>query len=210
MRIPQVGMRSRMQVGMRSRMQSGMQPVRCGLQFVIVSSLVFLLCCSGENSGRPHSAGTPEESTPEQVLEDFTAYSTKGGRKAWFLEAQRSQVYESRNIASLEEFSVKFYKTDKTNSFPTDEISSVIRAGRGELDISRNNFTTMGKTTVTTWDNELLECEDLRYVENEKKIFTDSSVVITRENSIIRGRGLEATPDLSVVVVKHNRVDVKR
>ncbi|PIZ13861.1 MAG: hypothetical protein COY53_02580, partial [Elusimicrobia bacterium CG_4_10_14_0_8_um_filter_37_32] len=78
------------------------------------------------------------------------------------------------------------------------------------MDIGKNDFHTIGKTTVITADNEILECEDLKYVDREKKIFTDSSVVITRKDSVIKGKGLEATPDLSSVIVKNNRVEIKK
>ena len=175
---------------------------------LLILFLLFILSCNTNSINNVEKTQDNTPSPPEQVLNKFSAYGTKEGKKIWYLTAEKAYVYESKNIALLEKFNVKFFKTDKNTNLPTNQISSVIKSNKGEMDIGKNDFHTIGKTTVITADNEILECEDLKYVDREKKIFTDSSVVITRKDSVIKGKGLEATPDLSSVIVKNNRVEI--
>jgi len=177
---------------------------------LLILFLLFILSCNTNSINNVEKTQDNTPSPPEQVLNKFSAYGTKEGKKIWYLTAEKAYVYESKNIALLEKFNVKFFKTDKNTNLPTNQISSVIKSNSGEMDIGKNDFHTIGKTTVITADNEILECEDLKYVDREKKIFTDSSVVITRKDSVIKGKGLEATPDLSSVIVKNNRVEIKK
>lgn len=159
----------------------------------IFSTIIFVNCSRKIEFG---------DKGPEQVLENFTVFETDCGKKIWDLTAAEAQISEKTKIILLNDFKVKFYNNDK--------LSSVLKSSKGKIDSQNNNFFTEDKTTVTTSDGEILYCDNLKYISKDKKIFTDSNVKIVRKDYIITGTGLEATPDLSVVIIKQNKTVLKR
>ena len=156
-----------------------------------------------------------EQAEAEQVLENFTAFESNSTRRIWDLNAKKAYVQESENIVLLKDFKVRFYKKNwETLDIPKktekDIVESILKAKLGKIDERKNDFSTEGETTVETSEGETLKCDGLIYRSAEKKIFTDSKFTLYRKDSTIRGEGLEATPDLSVVIVKHNKVVVKK
>jgi LPS export ABC transporter protein LptC len=156
-----------------------------------------------------------EPAEADQVLENFTAFESNSGKRLWDLNAVKAYVHESENTVLLKDFKVRFYKKDWEkldipNKTEKDIVDSILKAKSGNIDMTKNDFSTKGETTVTTFEGETLKCDDLYYLAKAKKIFTDSNFTLYRKDSTIKGIGLEATPDLAVVIVKHNRVVVEK
>ena len=170
--------------------------------YFLLAALLFVSCSRKIETEMPEA---------EQVIENFTAFESDAGKRIWDLNARKAYVQESENFVLAKDFKVRFYRKGWESSHSPgrkeeDIIDSVLTANSGKIDMQKNDFSTEGKTKVKTSDGETLECEDLRYVAEEKKIFTDSQFTLIRKDSVIKGTGLEATPDLSVVIVKNNRV----
>lgn len=161
--------------------------------------MVFLAGCADESSYIKR-----KEKKPEQILQNFTAFESKDGIKLWKLIAKEAQIYESESNVKLRDFKVTFFKKNGK------DIDAVITALKGEIDTNANNFYTEGETVVTNSLKEVLECVGLYYDTNQQKIFSDSDVTLTRADSIVRGKGFEATPDLSSVIIKENIVNLKK
>lgn len=145
-----------------------------------------------------------KEKKPEQILERFTAFESKDGIKIWKLVAKEAQIFESESNTNLKDFIVTFFKSDGKS------VDAVLQAPSGEMDMRVNNFKTQGRTIVKNSIKEVLECTDLYYNAKDKKIYSDSDVRLTRADSIVKGKGFEATPDLSSVIIKENVVNVKK
>ena len=156
--------------------------------------------------------GTQVLSTED--LSTFTAFESVAGKRLWDLNASKAYVHEDEDVTFLEDFKVRFYKKGWEDSYKPgatekDIIESVVTAKSGKIDMQKNDFYTEGKTLVTNHEGDVLECEDLRYLASKKRIFTDSDFVLSRTNSTTKGKGLEATPDLSVIILKKSKVIVK-
>ncbi|MBU2567842.1 MAG: LPS export ABC transporter periplasmic protein LptC [Elusimicrobia bacterium] len=160
--------------------------------------VLFLAGCGGEKA-------KPAQDVPGgQFIKRFTAFESKDGKMKWSLVAEEAKVDEQSNRIELSNFSVDFFKKDGKS------VEAVLTAGSGEMDPAVNRFRTIGDSFVKTADGELLETRDLYYDPEKKKIYGDSEVKLTRRDAIVTGKGIEATPDMESVVIKKNRVEIKR
>ncbi|OGS19939.1 MAG: LPS export ABC transporter periplasmic protein LptC [Elusimicrobia bacterium RIFOXYA2_FULL_40_6] len=160
---------------------------------IAVAALVFgFFGCSDKALTSKSQAG------PEQVLKKFTAFESKNGIKNWTLIAQEAKIYESHKNAQLKDFLVNFFTDDGK------QIKAVLKAQLGEIDTDKNDFYTKGPTTITSADNTVLQSTDLRYKSDTKKIYGDSYVKLIKSDGIVEGKGIEAEPDLSSVIIKES------
>ena len=151
----------------------------------------------------------------EQVIEQFTAFESDQGKKIWDLTAAKG--YEENNVTIVKDFVVRFYRKGLTlaqmNALKDkDRINSTLKAACGRIvaiDTQKSDFFTEGKTYITTPYGEKLVTSDLTYSSDKKKIYTEAEYVLTRNDSVIRGKGLEAEPDLSVIILKNNRILIR-
>jgi len=158
--------------------------------------LILLVCAF---AGCSDEALTSKPQTgPEQVLKKFTAFESKNGIKNWTLTAREAQIFESQKNAKLKDFLVNFFTDDGKH------IKAILKAKSGEIDTSKNDFYTKGPTTITSTDNTVLQSADLRYKSDTKKIYGDSYVKLIKADGIVEGKGLEAEPDLSSVIIKES------
>jgi len=141
----------------------------------------------------------------EQVIKNFTAYQTKSGRKLWDLTAKQANIYKDNNLVKLKDIFIKFYDTKKKIKF----VISTLKAQEGKINTDTNDFYTIGYTTVTNYDNEILYCFDLKYISSEDKIFTESNIKLIKEDTIITGEDLEASIDLKKILIKKNKIEIK-
>ncbi|MFN3967090.1 MAG: LPS export ABC transporter periplasmic protein LptC, partial [Endomicrobiia bacterium] len=165
--------------------------------FITYYSLLILSCKTKENIKQ-------QIGEPEQVLKNFTAFESKEGKKIWRLVAEEAMVYESEKIVILKNFSVNFFSEEGNKSV------AILKAPSGRINSDTNDFFTEGKTLLKTNNNEILECKNLIYRSSLRKIFSDSEVKLTRKDAIITGKGIEATPDLSSIIIKENIVEIKK
>ena len=61
---------------------------------------------------------------------------------------------------------------------------------------------------ITAYDR--CRAEELLYSSARGKFFTERDVEITRPDGVVRGKGMEATPDLSEVTIFKQRTDIKK
>ncbi|PIV53733.1 MAG: hypothetical protein COS17_02160, partial [Elusimicrobia bacterium CG02_land_8_20_14_3_00_37_13] len=66
---------------------------------LLILFLLFILSCNTNSINNVEKTQDNTPSPPEQVLNKFSAYGTKEGKKIWYLTAEKAYVYESKNIA---------------------------------------------------------------------------------------------------------------
>ena len=168
----------------------------------------YLLLTGCEKKENIESITEIRESSPEQIIKNFTAFESKAGKKVWSMIAEQAEIFESKNSAgksiSIKNFTIKFYSED--GKF----VDGVLNASKGEIDTAKNEFKTFGKTTLNSASGEKLECTDLYYDPKTQKIYSDSQVKLIRKDAIITGKGIVANPDLSSVIIKENMVKIVR
>lgn len=143
--------------------------------------------CSGENEEQPISAR--DKPLPDQVISGFGLTETTMGEKDWHMEADKAYIYEKRDILEAESIEVTFY--DKAG-----EVRSVLRADYGRLNRASDDMEASGNVVVTDSDGVVLETKTLRWESEVRKIVSEDSVRIVREQDVLTGWGFRGDPDL--------------
>jgi LPS export ABC transporter protein LptC len=148
---------------------------------------VVLAGCAGDETER--TPAQRSEPVPDQVITGFSLTETTMGEKDWHMEADRAYIYEKRNILEAEAIEVTFF--DKAG-----EIRSVLRADYGKLNRGSDDMEAIGNVVVTSADGVVLESETLRWESELRKIISEDSVRIVRDEDVLTGWGFRGDPDL--------------
>ena len=143
------------------------------------------------------SAGPAE--APVQSLESFVLTETRRGATQWILKAREAILRDSGG-ADLASPHIDIFKDGK----PATEVES----RQGTFDDKTRDMHLRGDVVVVSRDEDsrdktTLKTDSLDYVEGERRFKTDEPVVIERKGSVMHGRGLVASHDLSEIHVLH-------
>lgn len=157
--------------------------------------------CAGDEAER-----TPAERDrplPDQVITGFSLTETTMGEKDWHMEADKAYIYEKRNILEAEAVEVTFF--DKAG-----EVRSVLKADYGKLNRGSDDMEAIGNVVVTSADGVILETETLRWESELRKIISEDSVRIVREQDVLTGWGFRGDPDLgSFRILRNMKATIK-
>ncbi len=109
------------------------------------------------------------------------------------LQSIEGRIFEEQHEAELTKPFVTFYSSGN--------VSSVLRAPNGKVDMQTKEIEAWGGVTVVTPDSATLTTERLRYDPKRKKIISKESVRLEKPDSITEGAGLESDPELKVVKI---------
>ncbi|MBI3553281.1 MAG: LPS export ABC transporter periplasmic protein LptC [Elusimicrobia bacterium] len=142
------------------------------------------------------NAAAPEAQEPHQNLDAFTLEQSELGSPAWALKAETAVLKEEKRQALLTRPHMEFFKKSR--------VVTRLSADGGEINIDTADLHLSGSVVVTSVeDNSVVKTQALDYSSQKKKFFTDTEVVVTRPGGMLRGRGLEANPDLSEIRIFH-------
>ncbi|MDI6641662.1 MAG: LPS export ABC transporter periplasmic protein LptC, partial [Elusimicrobiota bacterium] len=151
---------------------------------IIFISLLFGLCSllilSCEKKENIKSQTNVAKSAPEQILKNFTAFESKAGKKVWSLVAESAEVFDK--VTLIQNFTIKFYSENGKS------IDGILKASKGEINTEKNEFKTIGKTFLNSSAGEKLECSNLYYNPQTKKIYSDNDVKLERIDAIVTGK----------------------
>lgn len=135
-----------------------------------------------------------KSSLAEQTLKNFHFSHLEEGKKQWELTAREGEIYKEKNEIYLKDFSVKFYSEDK--------IVSRFTAKEGKIDQNNKLIEGKNKAQIESLKEKIkIATEEIRYSSEEKKIFSSSPLEIERNKMVIKGKGLESTPDFSQISI---------
>jgi LPS export ABC transporter protein LptC len=143
--------------------------------------------CSGD--GDEQSLTTQHRPLPDQVISGFSLTETTMGQKDWHMDARRAYVYEKRNILEADSIEVTFYGE-------AGRVRSTLKADYGKLNRASDNMEASGNVVVTSADGVVLETKSLRWESKLRKIISEDSVRIVREQDVLTGWGFRGDPDL--------------
>ena len=157
---------------------------------------IFFISCAKEVDQK-----ADEGFAAEQVIERFSVTDAKNGKTNWTLESDSAQVLEKENKILVHKPVVHFYsKLNATSRLVADE---------GEVNSVTYDMTCWGKCLLENSKGESLKTDSLSYNSAEKKIFTESKIVLVRQGQKIVGRGFQATPDLESIVIKNQELAIE-
>ncbi len=149
-----------------------------------LAALLSLTAC-GPRAASPHE-------DRQQAIEGLTLSQSVGGVPAWTLRSRLAQLREDEKTASLESPTMEFY-CDGT-------AVSRVTARTGEINTDTHDVILSSSVVLDSFDDHsILETDQMRYSSKRARFHTESAVLVRRPGAVIRGEGMEATPDLSEI-----------
>lgn len=152
---------------------------------IVFAAIFFAIGCQKEgNWEMPH---------PAEKITAFTLKEVHGGLLRW--ELQGESALEKGDTIVIYQFILKFYKNDGT-------VASILRADSGYISKETNDLKALGNVIVVSNDSTTLWTDELNWIEEKQKIETESFIKYKKGEKFYTGEGLEADPDLNLIVVK--------
>lgn len=146
-----------------------------------------LLACAACGKG---GDAPPEER--RQIMEGMTLSQSEKGKPAWTLKSRRAVLREDEKRALLENPEMLFFKDGKAISRVT--------ALSGEVETESQDVKLSSSVAMDSFeDKSHLTTSELFYNAKRGLFTTPAEILIKRPEGVLRGKGLEATPDLSVI-----------
>lgn len=160
------------------------------------ADLAVLLACAACAACAP--APSAPRADRRQTIEGLTLSQSDGGRPGWSLRSRLAQLREEQNVATLEAPAMEFYRDGRAVSRVT--------ALTGEIATDTHDVKLSSSVVLNSFDDHsVLTTDSLSYSSKDRLFRTQSDVVVRRPEGVVHGRGMEATPDLSVIRIFHQR-----
>jgi LPS export ABC transporter protein LptC len=155
---------------------------------------------------------SPSVSSPqEESLEEEATLETKGivhtimkkGKKNWELRSESAKQYGKGKRIELEPVELIAYDEEEKPLLN-------LKAKKGRLDLNTNNVEVEGAVIITSSEGAKFTTEKLKWIAKEEKLVTDEEIEMSKDNILIRGKGLEADRNLEKIEIKENiRIEIK-
>ncbi len=170
-------------------------PATAAVPAVVLLLLAVACGGCGEESRVAETVELPED-LPDQELFDTTIYDSREGVRRWRLDSERLARWHDQDEAQLYGVHMHFYRADTLFSTLTSE--------RGRANMKTNDLFTWGDVVVVTRDGRRLETEELYYEDRSGLIHNDVFNRFTRDDDVMTGIGMEATPELDYFELKQS------
>lgn len=152
------------------------------------SSLAALLLASSA-CGKSGENGHEER---RQVMEGLTLSQSEKGEPSWTLRSRRAVLREDSKHATLTEPVMEFYKKGKAVSRVT--------ALEGSVETESHDVRLSSSVALDSFDDHShLTTSELFYNSKRGLFTTPADILVKRPEGVLRGKGLEAKPDLSEI-----------
>ncbi len=158
--------------------------------------------CGCQEPSADANGSVPTGKQPSQVLKHFEMNDVRNGDKTMMLISIEGRIYESQNVADVDQPFITFYKLGKE--------SSRLKAPAGRVQMDTHAVEAWGGVTVVSADSSTLTTERLRYDPKTQKIVSTDTVHLEKPDSITDGIGIETDPDLKSVKIGRQKVRFKK
>jgi LPS export ABC transporter protein LptC len=100
----------------------------------------------------------------------------------WRLKAEQALMFDKAGQTQLRKLVANVYQKERAWTIVGEE---------GNLDRKTNNVEVRGNVVLTSDDGITLETSVLRWEADDKRLWTDTPVTLTRRGSVVQGRGLD-------------------
>ncbi len=161
----------------------------------LAAALALLLCGCEKAPDVPVPGG---EEQPSLIFTGFSARGTRLGVLEWEARAATAQVYSQKRLAHAQQVTIRYFQQGRQ--------VSVAQADAAEIGTESHDILALGAVVLKARNGVVLETDRLRWDNQRQRVSTESWVRVTRQGSVLTGRGLTADRNLEDVVV---REDVK-
>jgi LPS export ABC transporter protein LptC len=160
------------------------------MRYPLAALLLALSAC-----GKSGDAGHEER---RQVMEGLTLSQSEKGEPSWTLKSRHAELREDAKRATLTEPVMEFYKKGKAVSRVT--------ARSGEVDTESHGVRLSSSVVLDSFDDRSrLTTTELFYDSGRGRFTTTADITVKRPEGVLRGKGLEAKPDLSEIRIFDQR-----
>ncbi len=125
-------------------------------------------------------------------MEGLTLSQSSMGEPAWTLKSRHAVLREDEKRAALTEPVMEFYKKGK--------VVSRVTALLGEIETESHDVRLSSSVVMDSLEDQShLTTSELFYDSKRALFTTPADIVVRRPEGVLRGRGLEAKPDLSEI-----------
>lgn len=125
-------------------------------------------------------------------MEGLTLSQSEKGEPSWTLKSRRAVLREDEKRATLTEPVMEFYKKGK----PISRVTALA----GEVETESHDVRLSSSVAMDSFeDKSHLTTSELFYNSRRGMFTTPADILVRRPEGVLRGKGLEATPDLSVI-----------
>lgn len=151
-----------------------------------VAVIALLLCSCGDTPEfRPNlPLGKSAADVPSYVIENFSLSSSAEGQIKWKLRAKAAQVFEMKKKAHAQD--VHF------ESYDSEGKKTVLTCRRAVINTHNYFMEAEGDVRVRAPNMVEVRTERLFWDEKKQIFHTDAPVVVYKDNSVLRGVGLES------------------
>ena len=143
-------------------------------------------------------SGEAPRAERQQVMAGLTISQSEKGLPAWTLKSRRAVLREDAERANLVEPIMEFYKDGKSVSRVT--------ALTGEIETATHDVRLSSSVVLDSFeDKSQLFTSELFYNSKRGRFTTTADILMKRPEGVLRGKGLEAKPDLSEIRIFEQR-----
>ncbi|MCE5300366.1 MAG: LPS export ABC transporter periplasmic protein LptC [Spirochaetia bacterium] len=164
---------------------------------ILIAAMIALSAagCGNDKKIKPKlPVGGSIEDIPNFVIQGFKLSSTDKGVTIWEIEGKAAQVFELKKKIYVQDFLMKNYEN------ATDY--STLTGKRAVVDTGTNFMEVTEHVRYHATNGMILKTEKLSWDDSKKMMFTDAEVIIIRDNSVLKGIGLESDAGMKNMVIK--------
>lgn len=124
------------------------------------------------------------------------------GQVKWQLISPEAEIFEGRNSLLVTQPNIKVYSGN--------ELSSTLSSGTGNINLDTMDMELYNGAVAVSTTSAKISGKQFTYLSNKNLIISTMPVQIIRDGSITTGTGLEATPDLSHITIKNQRLELEK
>ena len=133
-----------------------------------------------------------------QTMEGLTLSQSEKGAASWTLKSKLAVLREDERRANLDAPAMTFFRDGKAVSRVT--------ALEGVVDTESHDVRLSSSVVLDSYeDKSRLTTTELLYDSKKKRFTTTAEITVKRPEGVLRGRGLEAKPDLSEIRIFNQR-----
>lgn len=179
-------------------MKVSQSSLRSGLATgVWILAVVVLLGACQQDPGEdtvavsPGAGGAVEQ--PEQKFYDYKLFESEAGVRQWILDSDEMLKYAGRSDVELVRVKIDFFREGV--------YYSTLVSDSGTADLTSNDVFVWGHVVITNTEGRRLRTSELRFTNEDGRIRNEVYNVFDQGEDLITGIGLEATPDLTYLVI---------
>jgi LPS export ABC transporter protein LptC len=147
-------------------------------------------------AGLPGCGSSPRMSSvpaagelPDQEVSDFEATETDQGAVQWKMYARSAATYRARNTVVARGLRIDFFDEK-------GERASTLTSHEGEMNDLTHDMVARGAVVIQTTEGTRMTTDQIRFLNRQQRIQTESFVRVDRRGDVLTGWGFESDPQL--------------